>query len=91
MAAVGVGEQYRDQHLVGRQLLDDTGHAVQHVGQRGLAGDLLQQRHLLGREPLGLSDLGGLDADHAYAGHIAAGVEPGLVGEVEERLADVGA
>lgn len=84
--AVGVGQQDGDQHFLGRQVLDGAGHALKDVGQGRLAGDLLQQGAVLGRQPLGVLDLGGLHPDDPYAHGVATGVQTGLVGEVEERL-----
>lgn len=77
VAAVRVGEQHGDEH-VRREVLDGGGHAVEHVGQRGLPGDLLEERAVLGGEPLRVLDLGGFDADDADAGH-RAGWRPGGV------------
>ena len=61
-------------------------HPVEHFGQGCLPGDLFQQGAVLGHQPLGMLDLGGLHPDHPDPGHGAAGVAARLVGEVEERL-----
>ena len=86
--AVGVGEQHgRDD--AGHQLLDEPGHAVEDLAERGAAGDLLQQGALLRGEGTGELERGDVDPEDADAHDAAGAVLAGFDGEVEVHLVAV--